>query len=250
MTGKIATLMYERRPHFVMHVGDVVDNGADKKEWVNELFKPSAELLCRAPMFPAIGNHEKNHAHYYKYFSLPNPEYHYRFRYGNADFFVIDTNKKVGPDSEQYQWLDAELGRSTATWKFCYHHHPAYSSDDNDYGDTWKKTDTKMGDLNARNLAALYEKHKVDVVFNGHVHVYERTWPLRAGKIDRKNGVVYVTSGGGGGRLENFGPTPTWFKAECRVDFHFCYVTVQGGRFNLKAFDQQGRLFDYFEIEK
>ncbi len=68
--------------------------------------------------------------------------------------------------------------------------------------------------------------------------------------MDRQNGVVYVTSGGGGGRLENFGPTPTWFKAECRVDFHFCYVTVQGGQLNLKAFDQQGRLFDYFEIRK
>src|SRR5207244_371535 len=87
-------------------------------EWVNELFKPSAELLCRVPVFPAIGNHEKNHAHYYKYFSLPAPEYYYRYRYGNADFFVLDTNKKVGPDSDQYKWLAAELaGAAAGGWR-------------------------------------------------------------------------------------------------------------------------------------
>ena len=54
-------------------------------------------------------------------------------------------------------------------------------------------------------------------MFNGHIHVYERTWPIRAGKVEPKNGVVYVTSGGGGGALENFSPVPTWFKAQTRV---------------------------------
>src|SRR5262249_35620026 len=38
MTAKVAKVMYDRRPHFVVHCGDVVDNGPDKKEWVHELF--------------------------------------------------------------------------------------------------------------------------------------------------------------------------------------------------------------------
>jgi predicted phosphodiesterase len=249
VTGQVAKLIWERRPNFVIHVGDVVDNGPDKKEWVHELFGPSAPLLARVAVFPTIGNHERNHAHYYKYFSLPKPEYYYRYRYGNADFFVLDSNKSLKPDSEQYKWLDRELARSDATWKFAYHHHPAYSSDDDDYGNTWRG-DSTFGDMNVRNLVALYEKHNVDVVFNGHIHVYERTWPLRAGKVDRKKGVVYVTSGGGGGSLENFAPNRTWFQAEVRVDYHFCHVTIHGGRFNLKAFDKDGRLFDFFDIEK
>jgi hypothetical protein len=88
------------------------------------------------------------------------------------------------------------------------------------------------------------------VVFNGHIHLYERSWPIRDNKVDQKNGVVYITSGGGGGRLEDFGPTPTFFKAECRVDYHFCYVTVQNGTFTLKAFDHEGRLFDTFTLTK
>lgn len=249
MTAKVAKVMYDRRPHFVMHCGDVVDNGPDKKEWVHELFGPCAELFARAAVFPTIGNHEKNHEWYYKYFSLPAPEYRYRYRYGNSDFFVVDTNKSVKPDSEQYKWLDKELAKSTATWKFVYHHHPAWTSDADDYGDTLRGPG-RFGDLNVRNLIALYEKHKVDIVFNGHIHLYERTWPVLNGKVDRKNGIIYVTSGGGGGRLEEAGPVPTWFKAQLRVDFHCCYVNIHGRKLEFQAFDHNGQLFDSFEREK
>ncbi len=248
ITGKLARLMWDRRPHFVVHLGDVVDSGPDKKEWVEELFRPSAELLSRVPVLPCIGNHEKDHPNYYRYFSLPAPKYYYRYSYGNADFFVLDTNRSVRPDSEQYQWLDRELSKSTARWKFAYHHHPAYSSDDNDYGDAWKGPST-LGDVKVRPLTALYEKYHVDVAMNGHIHLYERTWPIRAGKVDPA-GVVYLTSGGGGGHLENFGPTPAFFKAQSRVDHHYCYVTIHGGTLQLKAFDQNNILFDSFELKK
>ena len=249
MTAKIAKLIWERRPNFVIHVGDVVDNGPDKKEWVNELFGPCQELFSRAAVFPTIGNHEKNHANYYKYFSLPTPEYFYKYRYGNAEFFVVDSNKSLKPESEQFKWLDQELGKSTAKWKIAYHHHPAWSSDDDDYGDT-KKNIYRMGDLNVRNLVSLYEKHNVDICFNGHIHAYERTWPLRSGKVSTKDGVIYITSGGGGGSLEGFSPLPNWFKAQLRVDFHFCYVNVQSGHLELKAFDQNGNLFDFLDVRK
>lgn len=249
MTAKIARVISDRHPNFVIHVGDVVDNGPDKAEWVHELFGPCSDLFSHCAIFPTIGNHEKNHAWYYRYFSLPDPKYYYRYRYGNADFFVVDSNKSLKPDSEQFKWLDEQLAKSNATWKFVYHHHPAWSSDADDYGDT-KKGVYRYGDLNVRNLVALYEKHKVDVVFNGHIHAYERTCPLREGKVNRKNGVVYVTSGGGGGKLEDFGALPSWFKAQLRVDFHCCYVNINAGHFEFKAFDQNGQLFDQFEIEK
>jgi predicted phosphodiesterase len=250
VTQKIATLAWQRRPNFVVHLGDVVDNGPDKREWTHELFGPCKELFGRVPVYPCIGNHEKNHAHYYNYFSLPAPEYYYRYRYGNADFLSLDTNKRVGPNSEQYRWLDAELAKSNAKWKFVYHHHPAYSSDDDDYGDTRKGKKSTQGDMNVRQLVTLYEKHNVDMVFNGHIHVYERSWPIRAGKVDRHKGVLYITSGGGGGRLEDFSPVPTWFKAQCRSDYHFCYVTIHGDELSFKAFDHTGMLFDTFDVRK
>ena len=250
VTGELAALMWDRRPNFVLHCGDVVDEGPDKREWTDELFKPCRELFGRVAVFPCIGNHEKNHEHYYQYFSLPKPEYYYSFTYGNAEFFSLDTNKFVGPGSEQFKWLDRALTASTATWKFCFHHHPAYSSDSDDWGDSFKISPTPDGDPNAKSLIALYEKHNVDVVFNGHIHVYERTWPIRNGKVDQKNGVHYITSGGGGGSLEDFSPTPAFFKAEHRSDFHYCYVAVHQNAFRFKAFDRQGRLFDQFELKK
>lgn len=249
VTGKIAKLMWDRRPHFVLHMGDVVDNGPDKKEWVHELFGPCRDLFARVPVYPCIGNHEQNHAHYYKYFSLPKPEYYYSFRYGNAEFFVLDTNKSPRPGDEQYEWLDRALAASDARWKFCYHHHPCYTSDSDDYGNTWKGH-SALGDAKARPLVALYEKHKVDVALNGHIHLYERTWPVRDGKVDPKGGVVYLTSGGGGGRLEDFDPVPAFFRNQGRVDYHFCQFAVHGGSLECKAFDHEGRLFDSFALRK
>jgi hypothetical protein len=61
---------------------------------------------------------------------------------------------------------------------------------------------------------------------------------------------VYVTSGGGGATLENFAPTPSWFKAQCRVDYHYCLLTIHGKRLEFKAFDYKGQLFDSFELSK
>ena len=253
ITGKVAKLMWERRPHFVLHCGDVVDDGASKAQWTSDLFKPCSELFGRVPVFPCIGNHEKNHPHYYKYFSLPKPEYYYSYQYGNAAFFSIDTNgirtADLQPGGAQYEWLDKALAASDAKWKICYHHHPVFSSDSDDYGNT-AKGKSSDGDVRLKSLQALYEKHNVDVVFNGHIHLYERSWPIRGGKVDQKNGVVHITSGGGGGGLEDIGPTPTFFKAECRSDFHFCYVTVHRGTFHLKAFDHEGRLFDAVTLKK
>lgn len=249
VTARLAKFMWDRRPNFVLHMGDVVNDGTDKRQWVHDLFGPCRELFARVPVYPCIGNHEKNHAQYYKSFSLPAPEYHYSFRYGNAEFWSLDTNKPVGPGSEQAEWLAETLPKSTATWKLCYHHHPCYSSDSDDYGDTWKGTSTRQ-DKNAARLIPVYEKFGVDLALNGHIHLYERTWPIRAGKVDRAKGVTYVTSGGGGGGLEEFEPTPAFFKNQGRVAFHYCYVTVNGGLMEWKAFDQDDRLFDSFTLRK
>lgn len=244
VTGQVATRALENRPAFVMHVGDVVDNGSDKAEWVNELFRPCQELFGRIPVLPCIGNHERNHRFYYDYFSLPEPEYFYHFRYGDADFFSIDSNKPLHPGSTQYAWVERELAGSKAKWKFCFHHHPAYSSDSDDYGDTFSGKPSSLGGANPRHLLPLYERHGVDMVINGHVHLYERTHPIKAGRVDLKNGIVHLTTGGGGGGLENFVPHSSWIKAIGRVDYHTCVIQVDYQAIHLKAYDKDGMLFD------
>ncbi len=249
VTRRVSELAFGMRPNFQIHCGDVVDDGYSKAQWLKDLFEPSSVLTAHVPVFPTIGNHEDDSHWYYDYFSLPRPEYYYTFKFGNCQFFMVDSNRDLSPGSEQYQWLERELGSSTAEWKFTCHHHPCFSSDSDDYGDTMKGP-SFWGDRNARKVVELYERFGVDVAFNGHIHVYERTWPIYQMKVDQDRGVRYITSGGGGGGLEKAAPQRTWFSLHFNPAHHFCYVALQGKTIQFKAFDVEGRLFDTYEMTK
>ncbi len=253
ITRRCAEGIFALRPNLMIHCGDVVDDGFAKQQWVFDLFGPCSNLFAHVPAFPVIGNHEKNSHWYYDYFSLPKPEYYYTFTAGNAQFFMIDSNKDLSPGSEQYKWLNKALGASKATWKFAAHHHPCFSSDEDDYGDRWKgrpREGAIQGDLNSRQLVPLYEKHGVDIAFAGHIHSYERTWPLLNLAINQRKGVRYVTSGGGGGGLEQAAPQRAWFSLHVARGHHYCFATVHDRTIQFKAYDVDGRLFDTFELTK
>ncbi len=250
VSGKFAQMAWDQRPNFVLHPGDLVDTGTNDRQWTHEFFASMDPLISRVPLFPVLGNHERNAQNYFDYMALPEPEYYYTFRYGNTDFFMIDTNRKVDPDSEQYQWLDRALGESTATWKIVCHHHPPYSSDENDYGDLWKTNRGTRGDLRVRQLVELYDRHGVDIVWTGHIHSYERTWPVRNSRAVNQNGTVYMITGGGGGVLETAGPYRPWFQNNVRHGHHYCMVHVNGTRIEIRSFDLEGRLFDTVALEK
>lgn len=247
--GKIAQLLFNERPNFVLHGGDIVGNGKKKEEWLNEFLKPGHVLMSRIPMYAAIGNHENNHDHYYQYMANPAPEDYYTFTYGNAQIFIIDDNKDLAPGSVQRAWLERELAASKAKWKFAVHHHPPFNSDEDDYGNTWRGAST-YGDVDVRTIVPLYERYGVDIVFNGHIHDYERTFPVVGNRTVEEGGVVYVTAGGGGGGLENYSPNRSWFTAKVRRDHHFVLVSVNGGTLQLQAIDQNWQLFDTYTITK
>ncbi len=246
---RVSDIAWSHRPNFVSIAGDLVTTGTNKSHWTHHFFPNMRPLINRVPMFPILGNHEQNARHYYEYMDLPDPEYYYSFSYGDADYFMLDSEKPMGPGSEQYLWLEDKLASSDARWKFVVHHRPPYSSDENDHGNSWLGP-TTLGDLNPRQMVPLYEKYGVDIVFNGHVHVYERTFPLRDGEAVEHNGVIYMTIGGGGGGLEDFTPFNPWFGSKKVSTHHICYVEIVGGHLRMQAIDDQGRLFDQIEIRK
>lgn len=253
ITRRCADGLFALRPNVVIHCGDVVDDGFAKSQWVNDLLVPANRLFSQVPVFPVIGNHEKNAHWYYDYFDLPEPEYWYTWKVGNAQFFMIDSNKDCGPGSPQYQWLERELAASTATWKFTAHHHPCFSSDEDDYGDRLRGKPEKRwadGDSNAARLVPLYERHGVDIAFAGHIHSYERTWPILQMTINQSRGVRYIVSGGGGGSLEQAAPQRAWFSLHVQRGYHYCFAVVQDRTIQFKAYDVEGRLFDTFELTK
>ncbi len=250
VAGKISELAWAHRPHFILHPGDLVDQGKKNTDWLQEFFPSMNELISRVPLFPVLGNHEQNAKNYFDYMALPDPEYYYTFSYGDADFFMIDSNRNVDPDSEQYRWLDERLAASNATWKFVCHHHPPYSSDENDYGDLWKTNKGTYGDLRVRQLVTLYDKHHVDIVWTGHIHSYERTWPVNQNQAVEVGGTIYMITGGGGGNLETPGPYRPFFQNNVRRGHHYTMVHINGRTLELRSFDLDDRLFDTTKIEK
>lgn len=253
VTRKCANGAYAKRPNFLLHCGDVVDDGFAKNQWLKDLFEPCSELMANIPTFPVIGNHEKDSHWYYDYFSMPKPEYYYTFRFGNAQFFMIDSNRPMDTGSPQYEWLEKELSASKATWKFTCHHHPCFSCEADDYGDHLKGEKSKSftyGDTDAQKLVPLYEKYGVDIAFNGHIHMYERTWPILNMAVNQKKGVRYITSGGGGGGLESAAPQRAWFTLHFQRAYHYCYAAIADRTIVFKAYDIDGLLFDQFELTK
>ena len=102
-----------------------------------------------------------------------------------------------------------------------------------------------------RALVPLLDRFGVDLVWNGHIHSYERTWPLRAHRpTGDEAGTVYMVTGGGGGPLEGAGPIRPPFQNTVRRGHHFCFVAVNGRVLEMKAYDLEGRLFDTMKIVK
>ncbi|MGE3881235.1 MAG: LamG-like jellyroll fold domain-containing protein [Planctomycetota bacterium] len=246
---RIAKFAFGMRPDFAVIAGDLVGTGPNKSHWTEQFFPSMQMLIERVAFFPVLGNHEQDAHFYYDYVALPEPEYYYTFRYGTTQFFMLDSNREVAPGSEQYEWLDKELGKSSARWKFVVYHHPSYSSDDDDYGDMWKGPSTH-GDVRVRQLTPLYDRHGVDIVWNGHIHSYERTWPLRGNRAVESNGTIYIVTGGGGGRPERAGPIRPYFQNNVREGHHFCFVAIHGDTLEFKAFDFDNDLYDVTTIRK
>lgn len=245
--GRVTHLALQERPNFGLHAGDLVGLGYLKQEWVNQFFSPSHDFMKQVPLFTILGNHEHDAAFYYQYFMNPEPEHYYSFTYGNAEFFLIDTNQYQEPGTPMYHWLEHALAASEATWKFVIQHHPPYSSEENDFGDTHYQR-SLLGDEEAQLLLPLYEKYGVDIVFYGHIHMYERTWPILKGKAVEQGGVRYINVGGAGGDLEQPAPTRTWFMNKTKTAHHFAYVAINGQQLSFQAIDEEGRIFDQFKL--
>lgn len=244
----ISKLIWEERPHFIIHAGDLVDQGTKKTDWTDHFFPGGQVFMSRYPMYTVLGNHEQDAQLYYDYMVNPEPEYYYTFRYGPVQFFMIDTNRDVAEGSEQYNWLEWELAQSTAPWKMVVHHHPPYSSESDDHGDTFIGASTYQ--THARDLTPLYDTYGVDFCLFGHTHVYERTWPLLENRISLEDGVIYINSGGAGGGLETFDPSRSWFTQELQTGHHYTTFAVFGNTLQFKAIDHQGRMFDSFQLSK
>jgi hypothetical protein len=94
----------------------------------------------------------------------------FSFDYGNAHWTVLDANATVDwTNHELQEWVASDLAAAKgATWRFVSFHQPGFNS-----------SKTHFDEQYMRILAPVFEAGKVDVVFSGHVHNYQRSYPLR-----------------------------------------------------------------------
>ncbi|MCX6631468.1 MAG: metallophosphoesterase family protein [Candidatus Solibacter sp.] len=258
VNDRIAKLIWDQRPHFAINLGDLTDGGTKsrKPDWNLEYFLAFTQLHSRVPVFAVPGNGEWGDRELYwyqQYMAAPvdqgNAPGYYAFSFGDADFFMLDSNPRetdFKPGGAQYQWLEQQLSRSTARWKFVCHHHPVYTSSAR--GSFSGKTAPPVDEA-ALPVTALYDRYGVDMAFAGHIHHYERSYPVKAGRLG-PDGVVYVTSGGGGGNLQDFTPVRSWFTAMSHRGYHYCTISIDGGRLELRMYDSEGSLRDRLELRK
>ncbi|MFC1713122.1 metallophosphoesterase [Candidatus Poribacteria bacterium] len=234
----IAKNILKADPDLILHVGDMVNSGKKDYQWESQFFEPLRDVINHIPIYTALGNHEADAKNYFDLFSLPNNESWYFFNYSNCHFIVLDTNKEYKKGSNQYKWLRNDLEKANTKWKFAIFHHPPYGS-----GTHHEST------LKARNvLTPLFRKHGVDMVFSGHHHIYERTYPIDSAFELGSSPVTYIITGGAGADLHKFDPK-VW-AASVKGTYNFCAVSIDGEKLSLKAMDDIGREIDKLSISK
>lgn len=200
----------------------------------------------------------------------------FSFDYANSHWTVLDSNSYVDWTLQALRdWVIQDLtAAAKATWRFVVFHHPGFNS-----------SKAHFDNQQMRLLADVFEAGKVDIVLAGHVHNYQRTYPLRfiperdpGGAVVRKgeqvmgrwsldqnydgqtrtkaNGPIYLITGAGGNHLynpEQQNDQASWQSFTCK--FHsqsssFTQVDVDGSSLITRQLDSEGNELDRFGLSR
>ena len=208
---------------FVLMLGDNIYGGKSAADFKRKFEDPYKALLDAGVKFYAsLGNHDDPNERFYKPFNMDGKRY-YSFKSGDAQFFALDSNYM---DDQQLSWITQQLSGSRATWKICFFHHPLYSH---------ARFHGPDVDLRAR-LEPVLEKNGVDVVLNGHEHVYERIKPQR--------GINYFVLGNAGElRFHDLIPSADTVKG-FDTDQSFMMVEIAGDELYFQTVSRTGETVD------
>ncbi|VAH80764.1 unnamed protein product [Triticum turgidum subsp. durum] len=254
VTGAVAKEMQTGKVDSIFHIGDISYATGFLVEWdfFLHLIRP---LASQVSYMTAIGNHERDYAGsgsvyvtpdsggecgvaYESYFPMPTAgkdKPWYAIEQGSIHFIVMSTEHSWSEKSEQYNWMEKDLSsvdRSRTPWVIFIGHRPMYSSNvgiipsvDPDF---------------VASVEPLLLNNKVDLVFFGHVHNYERTCAVYKGKcrgMPRKDasGIdtydnsnytapVHAIVGAGGFSLDGFSLIPQSWSLSRISEFGYARV--------------------------
>lgn len=173
---------------FVVHNGDVVENGTSEQEW-NWLLGHSKASLMNTTIAPSAGNHENKKYAFYEHFNVKQPDgadtvtgAYYSYNYSKAHFIVLNSNENsteyANFSNEQVAWMKqdvAEAKAAGAKWIIVNIHKGPYTTSNH-------ATDSDIiGTNGVRNkIAPLMNELGIDLVLQGHDHIYARTKPIKS----------------------------------------------------------------------
>ncbi|QKX18458.1 metallophosphoesterase family protein [Microbulbifer sp. YPW1] len=235
---------------FYMIAGDLIDHGQEQDNW-DQFFHEGSSVFDRSMVVPALGNHDSHGGHptlYLKQFALLgngssklDPGRTYHVTYQDLLVVVMDSNYHLVEPELQVDWLDRVLDESNARWKVVIYHHPFYASregrDNKMIRDAW---------------GPIFDKHNVDIAFQGHDHAYMRTVPMRGNEPVAKGeqGTVYLVSVSGTKMYEQALPEFAAFGAVNTRTYQVIDIDPLSGSLNYRAIDDEGNTVDQFSLQK
>lgn len=233
----VVTRNLEKAPgEFLINTGDMVMSGKDDRDW-RSFFEIERALLRDRCVFAAVGNHELSRgdpasgAAFLRYFGAVEEgrvghRLYGSFRWSNTRFFLLNAMDEW--TGEEREWLRAELDEALVEpgllHRIAVLHHGPFSS-----GPHGGNAALARG-----GVIEMMRDRKVDLVFAGHDHVYER------GVGD---GLKYVITGGAGAPLyEKKGAARETIVFE--AVHHFVEAAIDGDKVKLVARRASGSVIE------
>lgn len=108
-------------------------------------------------------------------------EQYYSFDYGNVHVVSLDSQvaaRDADNKAAMREWLEADLLSNTLDWTIVIFHHPPYTKGSHDSDSTAAGVDQPIFTMR-EEFNQIFEDHRVDLVYGGHSHSYERSYYLR-----------------------------------------------------------------------
>ncbi|MDO4516231.1 MAG: choice-of-anchor I family protein [Bacillota bacterium] len=201
---------------FLLSAGDQVNTAADENQYDGYL---DHDVLTSLPVATAIGNHDSGSNAYSQHFNVPNEsaEYgrtaaggDYYFVYNNVLFMVLNSNVQTADGHKAFMEAAIEATKDeNIQWKIVMFHHTLFTVASHAHDGY---IDNENG-FKAQIIPVLKELD-VDVVLQGHDHVYCRTYMMDGttpmtdkaiyddegySSITDPTGILYVTANSGSG---------------------------------------------------
>ena len=193
---------------FLVMLGDNAYPKGTKDNYIRGFFEPYEDLLSKFATYLVLGNHDAGynvdnlsysarsypnpHGVYYKLFTLPDNEVFYSVDQGDVHLIFLDSYDSFWEDydgtnfekawtqqssksNKMLTWLEKDLKQNTKKWTVVFFHQPPLTQKSKD-----EKKDVKIWKPWIRAyLSPVFEKYNVDLIVCGHIHNYQRSFPLR-----------------------------------------------------------------------